>query len=118
MSTGKELGKRTFFYRVRFQGRDDKTPYEVVVERVFSSDYVGLITLEGFVFNDHTKQVILPAEDEARKKFSTVERLHIPYHNILYIEEFVPQAPNLQHLPFIKGIVKETDSTSDESSLI
>ena len=75
-------------FRVRFRTRDDKKPFEVVVRSVDSSEFMGLLALEGFVFNDTTKQVILPTEDEARKRFSHIEKLHIPYHNILFIEEF------------------------------
>ena len=65
-------------YRVRFQAKDDKDTYEVTVRHIISSDFLGMITLEGFVFNDHTKQVILPSEDAARKRFNKIERLHVP----------------------------------------
>ncbi|MFK7825362.1 MAG: DUF1820 family protein [Oligoflexales bacterium] len=91
-------------YRVRFQSKDDKQPLEVVVKSVGSSEFLGLLSLEGFVFSDQTKQVILPTEDEARKRFSKINRLHIPYHNILFIEEFHQEEPDLKNLPFIKEV--------------
>ena len=91
-------------YRVRFQSKDDKQPLEVVVKSVGSSEFLGLLSLEGFVFSDQTKQVILPTEDEARKRFSNINRLHIPYHNILFIEEFHQEDPDLKNLPFIKEV--------------
>lgn len=100
-------------YRVKFQGKGDKSPVEVVVAKAYSSEFLGLISLEGFVFGDTTKRVILPAEDDARKRFHTVDRLHVPYHNIIYIEEFQEAGPNLQELPFMRGL--ENPSIADPS---
>lgn len=96
-------GKENLF-RVRFQTKDDKEATEVVVRSLGSSEFLGLLALEDFVFNDQKKQVILPAEDNARKKFSNINRLHIPYHNILLVEEFTEQATDLTKLPFIKEV--------------
>lgn len=96
-------------FRVRFQTRDDKKPFEVVVRSVDSSEFMGLLALEGFVFNDTTKQVILPTEDEARKRFSHIEKLHIPYHNILFIEEFFEEERDLKNLPFMREVESETE---------
>lgn len=97
-------------FRVRFQTRDDKKPFEVVVRAVDSSEFMGLLALEGFVFNDTTKQVILPTEDEARKRFGQIEKLHIPYHNILFIEEFLEEERDLKNLPFMREVESEQDS--------
>lgn len=96
-------------FRVKFQEKKDESPIEVVVEHVSSSDFIGLITLDGFVFNDLTQQVILPKEDEARKRYGKTNRLHIPYHSILSIEEFDMKKPDLTKLPFMR------DSTPAET---
>lgn len=95
---------RQKLYRVRFQTRDDKKPFEVVVRSVGSSEFIGLLALEGFVFTDTTKHVILPTEDEARKRFGDIEKLHVPYHNILFIEEFYEQDKDLKKLPFMREV--------------
>ena len=106
--------KKTLF-RVKFQEKKDQKPVEVTVEHVSSSEFMGLITLDNFVFNDSTQQVILPTEDEARKRFGKAERLHIPYHSILSIEEFLAQKPDLTKLPFLKGQTLQTEgATSDQ----
>lgn len=95
--------KNTLF-RVRFQNREDQKPFEVVVRSVGPSDFLGMICLEEFVFQDQLKHVILPAEDEARKRFSKVDRIFIPYHSIIFIEEFQQEDPDLKNLPFIREI--------------
>lgn len=93
-------------YRVRFQNREDKKPLEVVVRSVDSSEFMGLLVLEGFVFDDATKHVILPTEEEARKRFRNTDKLHIPYHNILFVEEFTESDKDLKNLPFVREVSK------------
>jgi len=91
-------------YRVKFLYKDEKKPLQVVVSNVQGSDFFGLICLEGFLFSDQTKHVIMPEEDQARRKFSQTERLHLPYHNIIFIEEFYELQPDLKKLPFLKNL--------------
>lgn len=89
-------------YRVRFMTKEDVKPVEVVVKRVVSSEFLGLIMLEDFVFSDTKQHVLLPSEDKIRRQFTDTRRLHIPYHNILSIEEFSPNKIDLKNLPFIR----------------
>ena len=89
-------------YKVRFLNKEESKVSEVTVKQVISSDLVGFVQLEGFVFNDQTKHVILPTEDDARKRFHNVEKLHIPYHNVITIEEIQPEQVDLKHLPFVR----------------
>ena len=113
---GKVSKEKNDLYKVRFQIRDSKNIHEVVVQSVGSSEFLGLLTLEGFVFNDQKKQVILPTEDDARKRFGNVNRLHIPYHNILCIEEFTAEKTDLKKLPFIKGLDQDPSQDDDNRS--
>lgn len=98
------MGKRRKLYRVKFQERHEKQPTTVVVESFGPSDHFGLVVLESFVFFDQTKFVVLPEEDETRKRFAKTERLHLPYHVLLSVEEFHEDEPDLKHLPFIKEV--------------
>jgi hypothetical protein len=91
------------FYRVRFMTKDDVKPVEVVVKRVASSEFLGLIMLEDFVFSDVKQHVVLPSEDKVRRQYTETRRLHIPYHNILSIEEFIPNKVDIKNLPFIRS---------------
>ena len=102
---GKERKNRRQLYRVSFHAKPESEPFEIVVESVTASDFMGLVSLNGLVFNDVTKQVILPQEDKARKRFGKVRRLHIPYHSIICIEEFEEAPLDVENLPYIRGIM-------------
>ena len=56
----------------------------VVASKVEASQFFGHIAIAGFVFDD-------------RKK-------HIPYHHVVFVEEFNEESPNLKKLPFIKEV--------------
>jgi hypothetical protein len=107
--------KKRKLYRVKFQERQEKQPTVVVVEQVGPSEYFGLIALERFVFFDQTKFVVLPDEDEMRKRFSRTERLHLPYHVLLSVEEFLEDDLDLKHLPFIREVPIEPSGDGTES---
>lgn len=94
-------------YRVRFMTKDENKPIEVVVKKVVSSEFLGLIMLEDFVFSDQRQQVILPSEDKMKKQYSDTKRLHVPYHNIISIEEFIPSKLDVKNLPFMRAAEKE-----------
>lgn len=99
------MGKsRRKLFRVKFQERNEKQPMTVVVESFTPSDYFGFVSLEKFVFFDQTKFVVLPEEDEIRKRFGKTERLHLPYHVLLSVEEFLEDEPDLKNLPFIREV--------------
>lgn len=104
------MGKQRKLYRVKFQERGEK-PTTVVVERFGPSDHFGLVCLEGFVFFDQTKFVVLPEEDETRKRFAKTDRLHLPFHVLLSIEEFFEEEPDLKHLPFIREVPASSEPT-------
>lgn len=97
-------------YRVRFFDRNEKDLTEVVVRSVAPSELFGLVCLEDFVFNDQRKFIILPEEDAARKKFAKTERLHIPYHNLAYVEEFLDEPTDVRNLPFVREVRKSEDT--------
>ncbi len=94
--------KEKLRYRVRFHDGDPQKPRELVVNEVRSSEFIGLVTLDGMVFSDQTKQIVLPDEEAAQKRFGKTERLHIPYHNLLFVEEFYDAPVDLRKLPFIR----------------
>lgn len=98
-------------FRVKFIDRDSKDPkepVEVTVSSFTASEFFGLVVLEGFVFKDQKKYVILPNEDAIRKRFGKTERLHIPYHNLIYVEEFYDEPADVKNLPFIKEVTPES----------
>ncbi len=101
-------------YRVRFLEKNAKSPIAVVATTVRASEYFGMIAIEGLVFNDHRRHIILPDEDNTRRRFAKTNRLHIPYHNVICIEEFNEDPPDLKKLPFIKQVELNGETPRDE----
>jgi hypothetical protein len=95
-------------YRVRFMTKEDNKPVEIVVKRVASSEFLGLIMLEDFVFSDTQQHVLLPSEERARRQYADTKRLHVPYHNILSIEEFHANRLDLKKFPFLRTAEEES----------
>lgn len=108
------MNKKRKLYRVKFQERNEKSPTTVVVEQFSPSEHFGLVCLEKFVFFDQTKFVLLPEEDETRKRFSKTERLHLPYHGLISVEEFYEDEPDLKNLPFIRPV----ESSPSKNTLV
>lgn len=99
-------------FRVKFFEKDQKNPVEALVRYVEPSDFPGLVCFREFIFRDQTDRIIMPGDEEAGKRFRGTRSLHIPYHNILYIEEVEDRKPDLKNLPFLRmentGAGKET----------
>ncbi len=100
----KKSNNRRTLFRVKFCERESKDTHEVVVTTVSQSEYMGLVVLEGFQFSDSKRAIIMPNEDDAKRRFGNTERLHIPFHNIIYVEEFDEEPADLHKLPFIKEV--------------
>lgn len=95
--------KKKLLYRVRFNDPSAKKVYELLMEEMTPSDIMGLVCLSGLVFKDQTKRVLLPDEDEARKRFGKTERVHIPYQHLIMVEEVYEDETDVHNLPFLKS---------------
>ena len=96
--------KKEHIYRVRFVEKSQSSPLEALVRHVEPSSLPGLVCLSDFVFKDATKMIILPEEDAASKRFRQTIAMHIPYHNILFVEEIHDEPTDLKTLPFLKDV--------------
>ena len=94
------------YYNVKFFEPDLKKYYDVYVKDVFPSEIIGLVTLQGFHFRDQNKNVLLTSEEEARKRFTKTERMHIPYQHITYVEEITLGSTENHRLPHIHQFPK------------
>lgn len=99
--------KKERIYRVRFVEKSQAAPMEALVRHVEPSTLPGLVCLSEFIFKDSTKMIILPEEDAASKRFRQTLSMHIPYHNILFVEEIEEEPVDLKHLPFLKEVQNE-----------
>jgi hypothetical protein len=104
------MRKRKLF-RVKFHERHEKQPTTLVCERFSSSEFGGFVTLDGLIFYDQTRFIVLPEEDETHKRFAHTERLHLPFHVLLSVEEFVEDEADVRHLPFIREVAIENSVT-------
>ncbi len=99
--------KKERIYRVRFVEKNQSTPMEALVRHVEPSNLPGLVCLSEFVFKDATKMIILPEEEAASKRFRQTVSMHIPYHNILFVEELFDEPVDIKSLPFLKEVQDE-----------
>ena len=106
----KKPSKSSVRYRVKFQEKGDKEPTTVIVEKFYPSDFLGLVTLEGFIFKEESSLVVLPGEDETRKRFENTDKLHIPYHVLLSIEEYREDLDEGEAVPFLKDVSHSDDT--------
>ncbi|SMF50091.1 DUF1820 family protein [Pseudobacteriovorax antillogorgiicola] len=97
-------------YKVRFRENDKGDIREALVREVYPSDIPGLVTLSEFVFRDNTKKIIMPEEDATSKRFRKTLAIHIPYHNILFVEELLDEPVDLKNLPFLSEIKKDSQN--------
>ena len=97
-------------FRIRFTDKVDKKTITLTAAKVTVSDFFGLIAIEQLVFTDNSKQIVLPEEDSMRKRYAATKRLHVPYHNVVSIEEFVEEAPapKLHKIPVLLRHDKDT----------
>lgn len=102
--------KQETVYRVRFREKEQAKATEALVKRVEPSEIPGLVCLRDFVFKDSTKTIILPEEVEASKRFRKTLSLHVPYHNILFVEEMYDEPTDLKKLPFLKEVEAKPSS--------
>ncbi len=101
--------KKDRIYRVRFVEKQQGAPMEALVRHVEASNLPGLVCLSDFVFKDATKMIILPEEDAASKRFRHTISMHVPYHNILFVEEIYDEPTDVKSLPFLRE-VSETEA--------
>ena len=91
-------------YKVRFFENNEKDSLEVLVRSVEPSEFPGLVCFSGFIHKKNPNKIIVPSEEEASRRFQDTKSIHVPYHNILFIEEIEERQAELKNLPFIKGV--------------
>ena len=97
----------------KFMEQGQGEPTEALVRQVEPSEIPGLVCLKDFVFKDVTKKIILPQEEAASKRFRKTKSLHIPYHNILFLEETEDEPTDLKQLPFMKEVQSNDEAQKE-----
>lgn len=61
--------------------------YQLHAESVRQGELYGFIEIAGLLFNEHTTVVIDPAEERLKSEFAGVERVQVPMHAVIRIDE-------------------------------
>ena len=68
--------------------------YQLYVQRVQQADLYGFVEVSELLFDEHTSVVIDPAEERLKAEFTGVERLILPMHAVIRIEEVEKHGQN------------------------
>jgi len=68
--------------------------YQLHAENVFQGELYGFIEITDLLFNEHTALVIDPAEEKLKAEFSEVNRIMVPLHAVIRIDEVNKRGDN------------------------
>ncbi len=79
-------------YRISFlnQGK----VYELYAGSVQHGALPGFIEVADLRFGEHSTVVIDPSEEKLKTEFDGVERLHVPFHSVIRIDEVTRHGSN------------------------
>ncbi|WP_078118285.1 DUF1820 family protein [Thiosocius teredinicola] len=68
--------------------------YQIHAQQVAHGDLYGFIEVRDLLFDEHTTVVIDPAEEKLKAEFAGVQRLMLPLHAVIRIEEVEKRGQN------------------------
>ena len=68
--------------------------YQLHAQQVARADLYGFIEVRELLFGEHTSVVIDPAEERLKSEFAGVQRLLLPMHAVIRIEEVEKRGQN------------------------
>lgn len=79
-------------YRVSFH--NNGKVYQLHARQVAQGDLYGFIEVSDLLFGERSSVVIDPAEDRLQAEFAGVQRLILPLHSVIRIEEVEQRGQN------------------------
>lgn len=79
-------------FRVSFH--NNGKVYQLHAEQVSQADLYGFVEVRNLQFDEHTSVVIDPSEEKLKSEFSGVERILVPMHAIIRIDEVAKRGQN------------------------
>lgn len=79
-------------FRVSFH--NNGKVYQLHAQNIGQGDLYGFIEIRDLLFGEHTSVVIDPAEEKLQAEFAGVERLILPMHVVMRIEEVEKRGQN------------------------
>lgn len=68
--------------------------YQMHAEDVRKGELYGFVEISGLMFGEHTTVVIDPAEERLKTEFAGVERVMVPMHAVVRIDEVAKRGQN------------------------
>jgi hypothetical protein len=68
--------------------------YQLHAQQVGQGDLYGFVSVSELLFDEHTSVVIDPAEEKLKSEFAGVQRLLLPMHTIIRVEEVEQRGQN------------------------
>jgi hypothetical protein len=68
--------------------------YQLHAQQVAQGELYGFIEVRDLLFGEHTSVVIDPAEEKLKAEFAGVQRLILPLHTVIRIEEVEKRGQN------------------------
>lgn len=68
--------------------------YQLHAQQVAQADLYGFVEVRELLFGEHTSVVIDPAEERLKAEFAGVQRLLLPMHAVIRIEEVEKRGQN------------------------
>ena len=68
--------------------------YQLHAQQVGHGDLYGFVEVRDLLFDEHTSVVIDPAEERLKTEFAGVQRLLLPMHTVIRIEEVEKRGQN------------------------
>ena len=72
-------------YRVIFHNQGEV--FEIFAEGVSHGNLFGFVEIEGLRFGERTQVVVDPSEERLKTEFKGVQRIFVPMHSIVRIDE-------------------------------
>jgi hypothetical protein len=72
-------------YRVHFFQQGEV--YEIYAKQVTQGNLFGFIELEGLLFGQRSEVLVDPSQEKLAGEFKDVERVYVPMHAVLRIDE-------------------------------
>jgi hypothetical protein len=72
-------------YRISFVNQGKL--YQLYAENVYQSEMYGFVVVEGLLFDHNPTLVIDPAEEKLKDEFGGVQRILVPIHSVVRVDE-------------------------------
>src|SRR3990172_2555926 len=85
--------KKKRIYKVLFH--NEGRGYEIYAQSISRGSLFGFVEIEGLLFGERSTVVVDPSEERLKTEFAGVERIYIPLHAVVRIDEVEKRGPSV-----------------------